>query len=286
MPCLSPDLPWSAELGVGVWYCCAMRSLVLAGVLALMPVAASAEQLLKLASRPGVELRVLTDRPAGAPRGAVILLAGGDGVLSLDDGGQLGAIMGNHVIRTRALYARAGHAWFAPDIASDLKTHRGYRLSTEHARDLAAVVKAARAVGGPVVAIGTSRGALSVASLLVKQTEALPDAAVISSGVLMADRDRNGFAASAAGDLGRVRAPVLLLRHSGEACSATPASDADRFKALLSGSPRVDIVTFDGGQPRGANADPCGPWHYHGFPGIEAEVVTRTVEWIAANVRR
>lgn len=52
-------------------------------VAALALPAWAAESLLTLTPRPGVTLRVLTDRPA-APVGSVVLMAGGDGVLDLD----------------------------------------------------------------------------------------------------------------------------------------------------------------------------------------------------------
>jgi hypothetical protein len=86
----------------------------------------------------------------------------------------------------------------------------------------------------------------------------LPDAAVISSGVLMGDGS-----ASTLGNLNRLTIPVLLLRHRLDACRVTPPADADRFKVSLTGSPRVDIVTLDGGGPRGTTADACGAAHYH-----------------------
>jgi hypothetical protein len=53
----------------------------------------------------------------------------------------------------------------------------------------------------------------------------------------------------------------------------TPPADADRFKALLTGAPRVDIVTLDGGGPASISADPC----------IDDKAVAPTVQWLATN---
>ncbi|MBV9833951.1 MAG: alpha/beta hydrolase, partial [Alphaproteobacteria bacterium] len=55
---------------------------------------------------------------------------------------------------------------------------------------------------------------------------------------------------------------------------------------LLTGARSVEIVSFSGGGPQGTRADPCGPQHYHGFLGIEDQVVARTVAWMGANARR
>ena len=44
------------------------------------------------------------------------------------------------------------------------------------------------------------------------------------------------------------------------------------------GSSRKELITFqDGGPPKG---NPCGPWGYHGYPGIESKVVIRIADWI------
>ena len=259
------------------------RSLVVAIALATAGPAVAANSLLTLTPRPGATLGVLVDKPA-SPRGSVILLAGDNGVLDLDDkGAPRSGLQNNQLIRTRAMYVAAGYAVFAPDIASDLKSTSNYRFGAAHATDLAAVIQEARKIAGPVVVVGTSRGAISAVDALVNQSTAMPDALVISSGVLMADR---GGSARTIGNLDRVRVPVLLIRHRLDACKATPPGDADAFKALLTGAPRVDIVTMTGGGPQSSSADPCGAAHYHGFNGIDGEVVKTTVDWVAANARR
>ena len=44
------------------------------------------------------------------------------------------------------------------------------------------------------------------------------------------------------------------------------------------GASRKELITFqDGGPPKG---DPCDPWGYHGYPGIESKVVIRIADWI------
>ncbi|MGE0422969.1 MAG: alpha/beta hydrolase [Reyranellaceae bacterium] len=260
-----------------------MRRLLIACLVALVAIPAhAAETVLTLTARPGASFRVLTDRPA-RPVGSVILLAGGSGVLDLGDDGRIGGLSQNHLVRTRKAYVRAGYAIFVPDMAGDIRNASAYRFGAAHATDLAAVVAAARAVGGPVFVIGTSRGSVSVVALFTRQTGPLPDGVVISSGTLM-DNGRMRGAASA-GDLGRIRVPVLLLRHESDSCAASSPRDADRFKASLTGARSVEIVTFSGGGPQSAKADPCGPQHYHGFLGIEDQVVARTVAWMGANAK-
>ena len=261
-----------------------MRAVILALLLIATALPAwAAESVLTLTPRPGVTLRVLVDRPA-APVGSIVLMAGGDGVLDLDAQGNIGSgLRENHLVRTRAAYAKAGYSVFVPDIASDQRGTRGYRFTTDYANDLAAVIAEARKVAPPVAIVGTSRGALPVVAVFAKQSAVRPDTAVISSGTLLGGE---GGSAATLGDLGRINVPVLLLRHRLDACRLTPPADADRFKALLTGTPKVDVVTLDGGGPRGTTADPCGASHYHGFYGIDDQAVAATVQWLRANMRR
>ena len=48
-------------------------------------------------------------------------------------------------------------------------------------------------------------------------------------------------------------------------------------KDKLTAVPRKELLTFEGGKTKG---DPCQAMAYHGFNGIEQEVVTRVAEWI------
>jgi hypothetical protein len=45
----------------------------------------------------------------------------------------------------------------------------------------------------------------------------------------------------------------------------------------LNGSQRKDLVTFRGGENRG---DPCDALAYHGFNGLDKEVVGKIADWI------
>jgi hypothetical protein len=47
----------------------------------------------------------------------------------------------------------------------------------------------------------------------------------------------------------------------------------------LSSAPRKALVTMKGGNDRG---DPCESFAYHGFNGLEQEVVERIAGWIRA----
>ncbi len=252
-----------------------IRLVTLLSVLLLAPVVQAAERVIELNPRPGAVLRILADQPAGTAKGSVILLAGSSGILDLSPEGKIGALAGNQLIRTRQSYLAAGYAYLAPDIASDLKGQNAYRFKPDFANDLALVVAEARKLGGPVHAVGTSRGAVSVAAIFNAARPERPDSAVITSGMLISQK------IPAADTLGpsQIRVPVLLLRHRDDACAVTPPSDAERYKALLVNAPRVDIQTLSGGAaPKG---DPCEAAHYHGFWGMDGDVVQAITAWLS-----
>jgi hypothetical protein len=86
----------------------ALAALVLSavGLLSGSPALAQKQEVVEIASR-NQRVRALLLKP-GRPVASVILLAGGDGKLSLGKDGKIGA--GNQLVRTRADYAKAGFA--------------------------------------------------------------------------------------------------------------------------------------------------------------------------------
>lgn len=248
---------------------------------------AAAEAVVDLPTRAGIATRILIDRP-GAPVASVILLAGGAGRLDLGRDGTIGRGRGNQLVRTRAAYAAAGFVTATPDIAEDFKrgddVDPAYRWSAAHATDLGVLVRHLRAIKAPVFVVGTSRGALSVAALVAReQGAARPDAFVITSGLLM-DRGRNVPSVQThIPTIASTPLSGLLVGHRQDACRFTPAADMPRFKSLLAASPLVDVVYLDGGGP--PRGEPCEARHFHGFEGIDGEVVAVVTSWLKQRIR-
>ena len=70
--------------------------------------------------------------------------------------------------------------------------------------------------------------------------------------------------------LERIGVPVLVAHHKQDSCRACLYSDLPRLTSKLVNLPKTLLMTFDGGDNTG---DPCEPRAYHGYNGIEAEVV-------------
>lgn len=97
--------------------------------------------------------------------------------------------------------------------------------------------------------VGTSRGTQSVAYLAATLAgDDAPDGLVLTATVLTDPRGR-------------------------------PVPDMLRLMEKLAALPRKQLLTFAGGNNVG---DPCEARAYHGFNGLEAEVVARIAEWMLA----
>jgi hypothetical protein len=252
-------------------------------LLALILVAAgpepvsAAEKLVELRTTRGSTQRMLVDVPAN-PIGSVVLLAGGTGVLDIDADGRINSLALNQLIRTRAAYVAAGFAVAAPDVASDMKGGRYYLADARYGRDIAGVVAHMRAVKGPVALVATSRSAISAATVMLRQSDALPDALVITSGML-----RGEYSAEAMGDPARIKVPVLLVAHRDDTCRVTAPSDMPLYAGKLTGSRKVETLVMTGGEP--LRGDPCDTFGPHGFYGLDQQVVNAITAWLKANMR-
>jgi hypothetical protein len=253
---------------------------VLVPLLAARAAAPLQTQVLDLPTRPGVTQRMILIVP-DAPRAALILLAGGAGGLRIDAQGALGGGQGNFLVRMRERFAEQGLAVAVVDAPSDRQQPPyldGFRMTAAHAADLrATLVELRRRYGVPVWLVGTSRGTESAAAVAVAlaDTPDAPDGVVLTSTLL---RERNGMAVTAMA-LDRLRAPVLVVHHERDACWACPPSDLPWLMRRLSNSPRKALRLFAGGTPKG---EPCEAYAYHGYNGIEDEVVGAIAQWILA----
>jgi len=228
-------------------------------------------------TRAGVTQRIILLSPP-EPKAAAILFAGGHGGLQVSTKGSMNWGEGNFLIRSRKLFAEAGLTVVVVDAPSDRQTPpflSGFRQSPEHAADVKAVISWLReAARVPVWLIGTSRGTQSAAYIATQlvSTEGA-DGLVLTSTILKQDRGRPVQAMP----LGRIRIPVLVVHHEQDGCAECPFSEVPTLMGKLENSPRTQLIAFQGGVSKG---DPCEAFAYHGFNGIEREVVQKIVAWI------
>jgi dienelactone hydrolase len=237
------------------------------------------QQVVDIPARPGVTQRMVILAPP-APKAAVVLLAGGHGGLQIFPNGSFGWGEGNFLVRTRQLFAQQGLFVAVVDAPSDRQSPpflAGFRQRPEHAADIKAVIAWVRSQAGvPVWLVGTSRGTQSAAYVATQLSGPDgPDGLVLSSTILADDKGRPVPAMP----LENLHIPVLVEHHEQDGCSHCAYSQMPVLMQKLAALPNTQLLAFKGGTSRG---DPCEAQSYHGFNGLENEVVRQTAEWILA----
>jgi len=229
-------------------------------------------------TRPGVTQRFLYLAPEN-PKASVILFAGKHGGLQIRDNGSFSWGDGNFLVRTRQLFADSSLAVAIIDAPSDRQSApflSGFRQTSEHVADVKAVIAWLKQQAKiPVWLIGTSRGTQS-AAFVATQLAVLdggPDGLVLTSSILTDDKGRPVPEMP----LEKIAIPVLVVHHEQDGCKHCAYSEIPRLMNKLSATPAKELVTVKGGNNRG---DPCEAFAYHGFNGLEKDVVGRIVTWI------
>lgn len=256
----------------------ALAGLLLAFRLGSAP--AMAQEVVDIPTRAGVSQRMIVLAPS-APKAAVILLAGGHGGLQITPQGTMKWGEGNFVVRTRQMFADQGLFVAVVDAPSDQQNEpflSGRRQLPNHVADLKAVIAWVRdRAKVPVWLVGTSRGTQSAGYIATQLTGPDgPDGIVLTSTILT---DKSGRAVPRM-ELDKIRIPVLVVHHELDGCVLCAFTDMPPLLNGLVATRKKELVTFTGGQTQG---DPCEALAYHGFNGIEREVVERTAKWILAN---
>ena len=256
-----------------------VRRLAATSVLAVSFVASAqtTQTVVDIPTRPGVTQRMLV-LTSPEPKAAVVLLPGGHGGVQIFPNGSMKWGAGNFLIRTRQLFAEKGIMVAVVDAPSDRQSPPylgGFRQTPEHAADLKAVIAWLRKnAKAPVWLVGTSRGTQSAAYVATELSGPEgPDGVVFTSTILSDDKGRPVPAMA----LGKIQVPVLVVHHEQDGCSLCSFSEVPALMAKLANTPRSQLLSFKGGQSKG---DPCEAFAYHGFNGLEPEVVQHVVAWV------
>ena len=248
-----------------------------------LPVTVKAGELVTLETRPGVTQGFILIKQAN-PEASVILFAGGKGDLELStDGGkpEIGWGKNNFLVRSRALFVKQGFTVAVVDAPSDQKSYQGmkggFRTTPAHVEDIDQVIKYLRKLAAvPVWLVGTSRGTES-AAYIAYNSKQHPDGIVLISS--MAEENKNGTAVTEM-PLEKIKIPVYVVAHEDDDCWVTPPIGTEIIFDKLVNVKRKSLKMFTGGDEPISSA--CKARSYHGFLGIEENVVKHIAEFITA----
>jgi pimeloyl-ACP methyl ester carboxylesterase len=250
------------------------------GLLAIAgPLWAQAQRVVDIPTRPGVTQRMIVITPDKSVA-AVVLFAGGHGGLQISPEGFTKWGDGNFLVRTRQMFASKALMVAVVDAPSDRQNPPylgGFRQRPEHAADIKAVIAWLKLQADiPVWLVGTSRGTQSVASIATQlaPSDGGPDGIVLTSTMLT---DVKGVRPVPEMPLGKISVPTLVVHHKWDGCPYCKYDDLPNLMNKLTATSRKELIAFEGGQSKG---DPCEAMAYHGFNGIEQQVVSRITEWI------
>jgi hypothetical protein len=234
--------------------------------------ASAADRLVTIDTRPGVRVDYW-EMPRDGAKATVVLLPGGEGGIGYKDGAPTS---GNFLVRSRDLFAAQGFNVAIVGKPSDRSDLDGFfRASAAHVEDLRVVIERLRRdLGQPVWLVGTSRGTISAAAAAIALDPSLIAGIVLTSSVTQGARASPvpGLA------LGEIRVPVLVVHHRRDECRSSAPQDAPYIVSRLTQAPVKKLIMLDGGS--GARGDPCEPWHWHGYIGMEREAVEAIADWI------
>jgi hypothetical protein len=223
----------------------------------------------------------------------VVLLAGDAGILSLSRYGWAKKAQGNFAIRSRDLFLANDLKVVLLDAPSNYDENgglNGKRLTKEHAKVPGRVISHLRSKfqGQPVWVVATSTASLSAvnaASTLPSGPDA-PDGIVLVSPIVNsashADEPHSIFEAR----LNLISIPTYVVSHKMDTCPRSPGSNVGgnpgAILTALTGlqSDKKELKEFDGG---GSVGPACEAFAYHGFNGIEDDVVRNIAVFIKAH---
>lgn len=238
-----------------------------------------------------VIIQYMVHEPVGPPKALVLLFAGGNG----DAGITLGAMPTanrNFLVRSAQLFAEHGYRSVTMDRPllsvgppkvpeyGDAVAFDFYRISTDHAVDIMAVLAAVNPGNSLTVFFaGTSRGAISAVAQHALSAGISLSSPMTSSGGAGLYVGRPGYPNLQPES---VTVPVAILSHKDDGCFASTPDNAKeldkRFsKAGVDSKYHAMNGGFDvtGSLVNGVPVDACDPFTHHGFLGVEIEAVDR-----------
>lgn len=182
----------------------------------------------------------------------------------------------NFLIRSSRIFAShpfnvvlVGRATDVPDLDGLART------SENHAQDNQAIFRTIKLKSAaPIWLVGTSMGTISATAAAIRNDGANIAGMVLTSSVT----SYSVKGAVPTQDLEKIKVPVLVVHHQRDACKICTPHEAKNITDHMKNAPIKKTVLVDGGS--GPSGNPCQAMHYHGFIGMEREVVDLIAVWI------
>jgi pimeloyl-ACP methyl ester carboxylesterase len=222
----------------------------------------------------GVVVPIYTVWKEGAVATVVLYSGGGGGYGRMGEDGWPGSR--NFLIRSAKMFAAQPFNVVLVGRATDISNLDGIaRTGDNHDQDNQAIFRAIKSRStAPIWLVGTSMGTISATAAAIRDGGQNIAGIVLTSSVT-SSRIRGAVPTQ---DLERIKVPVLVVHHEKDACKVCTPYEAKNITDGLKNSPIKKTVLVSGGS--GESGDPCEALHYHGYIGMEKEVVDLIAVWI------
>lgn len=239
------------------------------------------QEIITLDTRDNVKQSFLLETPKNEPTAVLILFPGGNGKLKLHKSEEKWNTT-NFLIRSREYFLANNFITASIDVPSDRRSKDGlyynFRNSTEHLADIKKVINYLKnKYNKPIWLIGTSTGTQSVA-FIASQDSDLINGIVLSSSISKKNRKGKALQELFIDD---IEIPTLIISHKNDGCKITPPKGSQEIFKMLNDDIKKKYKVFKGGEDKGLN--PCKAMSYHGYLGIEKEVVDYISNWIKSH---
>ncbi len=183
----------------------------------------------------------------------------------------------NFLKRYKDNFVEKGIAFYLfPNVNSVTKASYPRRISEDRIERLNELVKYISSINDkPIFIIGFSRGAVDAGFYAKKYPESI-SGIILASGIYRneSNKAKNFSMEKIIGK--RIKVDTLIVHHEKDLCSVTQYKYAKSFFKKLK-APKKNLLNYIGGTGTGKE---CGPYHYHGFEGIELKVANDIADWI------
>jgi Serine aminopeptidase, S33 len=240
---------------------------------------AAAQEIVTLATRPGVTQAFFIASLPQNPQAIAILFPGSAGLIRLrEEKGQIKFGQNNFLVRSRGEFVKHGMVAVVVDAPSDHQSSGmsdDFRLGADHFADISVLIAeiSKRLRGLPIFLVGTSRGTISAAALGTRVGSGLSGVVLTSTMFRPAGaRSNEPGPGLSRFDFSAIKVPVLFVHHVSDQCGNTPYGDAARL------ADKYPLISVFGG--RAPESGPCDPFSAHGYFGKESETVEEIVNWM------
>jgi hypothetical protein len=239
------------------------------------------QEIITLDTRENVKQSFLLETPKNEPTAIVVLFPGGNGKIKLHKPQEEWTTT-NFLIRSREYFLENDFITVSIDAPSDRRSKDGlyynFRSSIEHLTDIKKVINYLKnKYHKPIWLIGTSTGTQSVA-FIASQDSSLINGIVLSSSISKKNSKGKALQELFIDD---IEVPTLVISHKDDGCKITPSKGSQEIFKMLNDDIKKEYKVFEGGEDKGLN--PCKAMSYHGYLGIEKEVINYISDWIKSH---